>query len=123
MGTTTTTNSFLATPLMNNKHETLATLRRHFRCRRIGRDHARRNNLHGATMTPLALTDLQLAEIRAAALTLLPSEWPEFLRGLASRLGSEPSEWHWQLPHSSQSTNYRSFSANRIKEQTPRTSK
>jgi hypothetical protein len=76
-------------------------------------------------MKPLALTDLQLAEVRAAAVTLLPSERPEFLRGLASRLGSEPSDEAVALAIAAQLAVNKLpiFLCDGIKEQTPRTSK
>lgn len=43
-------------------------------------------------MRPLALSDHQLALVTRAASTLPPSKRDEFLRRLAERLGSEPSD-------------------------------
>jgi hypothetical protein len=51
---------------------------------------------------PLSLSDYQLAQLRQAAKSLLPSERDEFLRGVAKRLGEMPSDEALQLAISEQ---------------------
>jgi hypothetical protein len=43
-------------------------------------------------MAPIALTDYQLQLVKSAAKSLSVSDRDDFLRGVASHLGSEPSD-------------------------------
>jgi hypothetical protein len=48
-------------------------------------------------MRALSLSDYQLARVRAAAQTLLPSARSNFLEGVARRLGDQPSDEALQI--------------------------
>jgi hypothetical protein len=48
-------------------------------------------------MRALSLSDYQLARVRAAAQTLLPSARSSFLEGVARRLGDQPSDEALQI--------------------------
>jgi hypothetical protein len=43
-------------------------------------------------MKPISLTDQQLAQLKTAAQSLLPSARSDFLQGVARRLGDAPSD-------------------------------
>jgi len=48
-------------------------------------------------MRALSLSDYQLAQLRAAAKNLLPSQRTDFLEGVARRLGDQPSDEALQI--------------------------